>query len=286
MNGLIINKNQTTNSTKVTTLQCDKKSNKMQTETNTTEQQTKNLEQPANAMPALKMKTRSMARATRSSAATNASNPEEPTADATEKHPQTDATVPPFEAAAEELKSENEVAEEPICKPDDQPEKAQEEMPAKVEEEAQPIAHPVAEEAKVHSVNSSKRVSKKRDFAEFSSSELAEAIQQDSRPASKSLRLNDGTRIEVAADQQTPEPQPEKEEESEPRADPAAVATKEAETVSGEINPPVEAEETKEEAPVPDSDAPATEEVQQITEQVQSLNVEDAGAAEKSSGEE
>ena len=64
------------------------------------------------------------------------------------------------------------------------------------------------------------------------------------------------------------------------------MATKETETVSNEISPPVEAEETKEEEPVPASDAPVTEEVQQITEQVQSLNVEDAGATEKSSGEE
>ena len=104
----------------------------MQTETNTntSEQQANNLEQPANPMPALKMKTRSMARASRSSAATLASNPEEPTADDTEKHPQIDATVPPFEvegcskdAAREELKSENEVAEQQISKPDDQPEK-------------------------------------------------------------------------------------------------------------------------------------------------------------------
>ena len=85
---------------------------------------------------------------------------------------------------------------------------AKEEMPAdsssaaKNEDVTQPIAHPVAEEAKAHSVSSSKRVSKKRDFAEFSSSELAEAIQQDSKPATKkSMRLNDGTRIEVVVDQ-------------------------------------------------------------------------------------
>ena len=162
-------------------------------------------------------------------------------------------------------------------------------MPAKVEEEAQPIAHPVAEEAKVHSVNSSKKVSKKRDFAEFSTSEIAEAIGMDSKPSTKkSLRLNDGTRVEVVI-QETLEPQPERTEtdNSEPRADPAAMATKETETVSNEISPQVEAEEAKgEEEPVPASDAPVVEEVQQITEQVESLIVEDAGAAEKSSGEE
>ena len=129
MNRLIINKNQTTNSTKATTLQCDNRSNKMQTETNATEQQT-NLEQPDNSMPALKMKTRSMARATRSSAATNASNPEEPTADDAEKQPQTDTAVSAFEVeecgkgaatveTADALKTDTEVPEQPICKPED-----------------------------------------------------------------------------------------------------------------------------------------------------------------------
>ena len=125
----------------------------MQNETNATEQQTNNPEQLDNLMPAYKMKTRSMARATRSSAATDASNPEEPTADDTEKHPQIDVAIQPFEvegcskgAATEELKGENEVPE--------QPEKVTEEMPAmtsssaaKDESEPQPIAHPVAEEA-------------------------------------------------------------------------------------------------------------------------------------------
>ena len=134
-------------------------------------------------------------------------------------------------------------------------------------------------------MNTSKRVSKKRDFAEFSSSELAEAIQADSKPATKkSLRLNDGTRIEVVVQENTA-PQPLKTEDG-PLKDPAAMATKETEAVASEVNPPVETEETKEEEPVAASDAPTTEEVQQITEQVQSLNVEDAGAAEKSSGEE
>ena len=101
----------------------------MQTETNATEQQT-NLEQPDNSMPALKMKTRSMARATRSSAATNASNPEEPTADDSEKQPQTDVAVSAFEVeecskgaatveTADALKTDEEVPEQPICKPEE-----------------------------------------------------------------------------------------------------------------------------------------------------------------------
>ena len=78
----------------------------------------------------------------------------------------------------------------------------QEEIPAEitsaaeVEADPQPIDPPASEEVKISSENSSKRVSKKRDWAEFSASEIAEAIQMDSKPSTKkSLRLNDGTRV-------------------------------------------------------------------------------------------